>query len=92
MQRIQVAGDSLVIVNWFQGSFSIASVVLEPWQGKIRALQGSFIDIHMQHISRTYNCLADDLSKRVLNLDPGCMKVDELSCGQLVSSVSFSVF
>jgi hypothetical protein len=46
------------------------------------------MDVHIQDISRSFNCLADDLSKKEFKLDPGCMKVDEFfmwSCGVLIS-------
>ena len=52
LQHFQVARDFLVIIKCFEGLFFVASLVLEPWQRKIRALQEDFIAIQIQHISR----------------------------------------
>jgi ribonuclease HI len=91
-QRIQIARDSVVIVKWFQGVYSIEPLALEPWQRNIKALHEAFIDIQMCHIPRSLNSLVDDLSKNCLSLDPRLMMVDEVVDSQVVLSTSHFVF
>ena len=43
--NLQVAGDSLITINWFKGVSSIKSIVLETWKRKIKALQEIFLDL-----------------------------------------------
>ena len=66
INQIQISSDSHVIINWFRDLYNISSVILEPWQRKIRALKESFIDIEIQYISRAYNQMANSLSKVAL--------------------------
>lgn len=91
-QRIQIARDSMVIVKWLQGSYSIASLVLDSWKRKIKASEEAFINIDIEHISRIYNVMANVLSNRALRISPGLMQVDEVVDGKVVSSSCLFVF
>lgn len=65
----------MVIVKWFQGFYSIVSLVLEPWQRKIRVLQETFININMQHISITFNVMVDYYLRDLLVLTPASCRL-----------------
>ena len=68
---IQIAGDSLVTVEWFKGNYHLDAVLLDTWKERILLLKGQFVDISIQHIYRENNCDADILSKKDLALPMG---------------------
>ena len=53
----------MVVINWFLICYDLSSLVLEPWQRKIRDLQESFFYLQVFHIYKNFNKLVDGLSK-----------------------------
>jgi hypothetical protein len=67
--RLQLVGDSKVIIDWFTNDNNLQLISLQPWMTKIRSLNGHFQQIKAQHIYRTYNQDVDRFSKETLLLD-----------------------
>jgi ribonuclease HI len=67
--KLQLVGDSKVIIDWFTNENDLQVVSLLPWMTRIRVLSGSFIQLKAQHIYRAYNKEVDQLSKTTLLLD-----------------------
>jgi ribonuclease HI len=63
LNELMIAGDSKVIIDWFEGKCTIHSQVLSPWQQKIQAYKSHFTWLHNMHIHRQFNIIADSLSK-----------------------------
>lgn len=58
-----VFGDLKVIIDWFNIISNLHSLILGPWQQKVRDLQDEFGDLHISHVYREQNYEADRLSK-----------------------------
>jgi ribonuclease HI len=67
--RLQLVGDSKIIIDWFTNDNNLQVISLQPWMTKIRMLSGSFQQLKAQHIYRVYNKEVDQLSKEALLLD-----------------------
>ena len=63
IDAIQIAGDSMVIVEWFKGTIHLESILLTYWKERIMLLKGQLLEINIQHIYRELNTDADRLSK-----------------------------
>ena len=63
---IQIAGDSMVIVEWFRGTYHLELIHLTYWMDRIIQLKGQFQEIIIQHVYREVNNDADYLSKKAL--------------------------
>jgi ribonuclease HI len=50
--RLQLVGDSKVIIDWFTNENNLQVVSLHPWMTKIRELSRSFLQLKAQHIYR----------------------------------------
>ena len=66
--RIQIAGDSNIIVDWFTQNINLHALHLEHWQQKIRDLKKCFQGLLVFHVHRELNSKVDSLSKGVLFL------------------------
>ena len=66
IDSLQIAGDSQVIVKWFDGTIQLEAVILSHWMERIRQLKRQFLKISIQHIYRENNREADFLSKQAL--------------------------
>jgi hypothetical protein len=67
--RLQLVGDSKVIIDWFTNANNLQVVYLQPWMRKIRDLSRKFTQLKIQHIYRGFNMEADQLSKEALLLE-----------------------
>jgi ribonuclease HI len=67
--RLQLVGDSKVIIDWFTNANNLQVVYLQPWMKKIRDLNRKFTQLKIQHIYRGFNMEADQLSKATLSLE-----------------------
>ena len=83
--KIRTYGDSLVIINWENGSTSLSPPDLYHWCKDIRKLCSCFLELSYSHIYREYNQLANRLSKKSLTFAPGWSEYSELIDGHLVS-------
>lgn len=66
IEAIQIAGDSMIIVEWFRGKFELELIQLTYWMDRILMLKGQFLEINIQHVYREMNSDADYLSKMAL--------------------------
>jgi hypothetical protein len=61
--RIQVLGDSKVVIDWLFDRARLQSSTIEGWKDKIKESLKSFIDISFGHVYREFNVEADQISK-----------------------------
>jgi ribonuclease HI len=71
IEKIQVLGDSKVIIDWINQKGQLHAVNIEGWKLKTKELAITFQDISFQHIYREHNKEADILSKRALKEPEG---------------------
>jgi ribonuclease HI len=71
IQRIQIMGDSRVIIDWLNNKANFHSSSLEGWKDRIKVLINDFQDISFNHVYREYNSEADYLSKMALKEPSG---------------------
>jgi ribonuclease HI len=61
--NIQISGDSLVVVNWMNGTYSLETYSLRPIYEKKQLAQTAFDSISFQHVYREKNVEADGFQK-----------------------------
>jgi ribonuclease HI len=69
IQKIQILGDSKVIIDWLNQKSNLQAIDIEGWKQKTRDLANLFQGISFHHIYRDFNKEADLLSKQAL-LEP----------------------
>ena len=90
--KLRIYGDSLVIINWENGTTSLSPPNIYHWCRDIRKLCSCFLDLSFFHIYREYNQLADRLSKKALTLAPITTDCSEFFDGHLVSHDKIELF
>ena len=88
----QIYGDSLVIINWANGSTALSPTDLVHWCRETKKLFTSFQPLSFTHIYREHNRLADRLSKDALMFPQGIGNYKEYFENRLVSHGSFQLF
>ena len=63
VDEIRVFGDSKVIIDWENNACEINILHLSAWLKRTRSLISKFCVISFEHIYRSYNQFADQLSK-----------------------------
>jgi ribonuclease HI len=66
IEKIQILGDSKVIIDWINQKGQLHAMNIECWKLKTKELANKFKDISFQHIYREHNKEVDSLSKRAL--------------------------
>lgn len=92
VHSLHVFGDSMSIVDWAAGNCKLRSLPLHHWIVRTHRLIADFDQIFFKHIYRSFNTLADDLSKRVLLGDDGVLFAEEYLDNSFISSQQFQVF
>jgi ribonuclease HI len=69
ISKLNLVGDSKVIIDWFSNKNDLQVVSLLPWMARIRVLSRNFSQLRAKHIYRAYNQEVDQLSKEALLLD-----------------------
>jgi ribonuclease HI len=64
--KIQVLGDSKIIIEWLNQKNVLQVSTLEGWKLRIASLVNRFSSVQFFHIYREYNMEADWLSKKAL--------------------------
>jgi ribonuclease HI len=64
--KIQLMGDSKVIIDWLNQKGNLNVIDIEGWKRITKVLTTIFQEIIFQHIFREYNKEADRLSKQAL--------------------------
>jgi ribonuclease HI len=66
VSRLLLVGDSKIIIDWFNNANKLQALSLQSWMTKIRRLRGRFIQLKAQHIYKSFNKEADQMSKAAL--------------------------
>jgi ribonuclease HI len=66
LHKIQILGDSKVIIDWLNDKSELRVSSLEGWKQRIRFIRRNFEAIQFFHIYREFNKEADGLSKKAL--------------------------
>jgi ribonuclease HI len=66
IQKIQILGDSKVVIDWLNHRGKLQAIDIEGWKLRTKELASNFLGINFQHIFREFNKEADDLSKQAL--------------------------
>jgi ribonuclease HI len=69
--KLQVFGDSEIVINWLNNKGNLNVISLDCWKERIRDIRKSFSIISFSHIYRESNKEADRLSKLVLQKQEG---------------------
>jgi ribonuclease HI len=69
--RIQVLGDSKVVIDWLSNRGRLQASAIEGWKSRIKNLIKHFHAISFEHIFREFNMEADLLSKKALREPKG---------------------
>jgi len=75
IEKIQILGDSKVIIDWINQQVQLHAVNIQCWKIKTMELARNFQDIRFQHIYRGHNKEVDLLSKRALKEPKGRLSV-----------------
>jgi ribonuclease HI len=66
LQKLQVLGDSKVIIEWLNNRGRLQASAIEGWKLRTKELIKYFQEISFQHIFREFNKEADQLSKQAI--------------------------
>ena len=66
LHRLQVMGDSRVVIDWLSNRGRLQVCAIEGWKSRIKDLIKLFQSIGFEHIFRNYNMEASLLSKQTL--------------------------
>lgn len=86
INKIQIFGDSLNVINWVNGKASCHNQILKNLVEKIYYLKASFNTFSICHIYRDKNDDADQLSKAGVQQDLGNWVIEEIREGHSVRS------
>jgi ribonuclease HI len=88
LDHLLILGDSRIIIDWINKKSELHSVQIEGWMDKTVILSKLFNNVKYQHFSRTFNKVADALSKRALSGVVGRLHIFHCENG-LDSPISF---
>ena len=71
LHRLQVMGDSRVVIDWLLNKSRLQVCPVEGWKTRIKDLIKLFQSINFEHIFRNYNMEANLLSKQTLDEPEG---------------------
>jgi len=89
---VHIAGDSKMVVDWFNQKAKLHVMTLQPWKDRINELVFSFATVQIFHIHRQFNSVADVLSKEGLSSEVGLLKVEEFIEEEKIPSWIFNIF
>jgi len=92
LQVIHVAGDSKVVIDWFNGISALNVITLNQWKERVKELGSFFSQIQVFHIHRSFNSQAYILSKKGLESIYGTLFVDEYVGDIKMNIWSYSIF
>jgi ribonuclease HI len=76
--KLQVFGDSLMVINWMLGVCVVENFLLRPIYEELQRLKYLFTTLSFSHVYREHNIEADRLSKEGLLLEPGKWIIEEV--------------
>lgn len=89
LRKMQVFGDSKVVIDWANRRVQIQVVKLQPLLNHNRNIMDEFEWSSFNHVYRKLNEIADGLSKEALELDPGSFIVQEYFDGLICDEKYF---
>jgi ribonuclease HI len=92
IEKLQVLGDSKVIIDWINQKGQLHVVNIEGWKLKTKELATSFQDISFQHIYRDHNKEADFVSKRALKEPKGRLSLFLRENGTEIHHSNLNIF
>jgi ribonuclease HI len=92
IDKIQILGDSKVIIDWMNQKGQLQAVNLDGWKLKTKELTHNFKEISFQHIYREHNKEADLLSKRALKEPKGRLTVYHWQNGEEIPPTHLNIF
>jgi ribonuclease HI len=78
VKRIQILGDSKLVLDWANGKSNITNMLLRPIMDRIQVLKGDFDEIYFIHVYREFNHKAYTLSKEALTVQEGVLIEQEV--------------
>lgn len=89
IERLQVMGDSKLLMNWANGKNRIKNLGWSPIMYRVSKVKIQFIEISLTHIFREFNLQADSLSKDALLMHEGILSEQEFK-DEVLLPVSFT--
>jgi ribonuclease HI len=71
LHRLQILGDSKVVIDWLSNRGRLQACAIEGWKSRIKDLIKHFHFVSFEHIFRNFNMEADLLSKQALREPEG---------------------
>ena len=59
IQKLQIMGDSMVVINWLKEAYAMENLTLKPISEEILNLKDEINEVSFLHVYREKNCLAD---------------------------------
>jgi ribonuclease HI len=81
LNRLQIYGDSMLVIKWMNEDQQIQDITLQPLAIQLKENKSQFELITFTHIYREHNVAADTLSKQGLLQDPGFLLLEEVLDG-----------
>ena len=87
-----IYGDSLVIISWINRSSALDVPFLMHWCKDIRNMLQMSPLVIFKHTYHEHNSLADELSKKALQLDMGFVTFSEVMHGLVINQGNIDLF
>ena len=87
-----IFGDSMVVISWVNRLSTLKLPNLKHWCEEILSMVQHFPPVTFNHIFREHNSLADDLSKKALNLDIDTAYFSETFDGEIIGDGYYTLF
>ena len=87
-----IYGDSLVIISWVNKFSALDVPSLMHWCKDIRYMLQQSRPVIFKHTYREHNSLADELSKKSLQLDMGLVSFSEVMDGLVINQGNLDLF
>ena len=87
-----IFGDSMVVISWVNRLTTLKLPNLKHWCEEILSMVQHFPPVTFNHIFWEHNSLADDLSKKALNLDIDTAYYTETFDGEIIGDGLYTLF
>ena len=92
MPRLEVFGDSKVIVDWSNSLSKLHVLEQDHWCDCIVGIKSSFIDLSIRNIFKEHNVEANEISNEALSLEMGDLVFTEYMEGAKTFDGRFLAF
>ena len=87
-----IYGDSMVVISWMNRFSALDVPSLMHCCSDIRSMTQLAPSVIFKHTFREHNTLADELSKKAVYLDMGCVSFSESLDGLVINQDSLDLF